>query len=208
MKINNLLALFVFTLLFSCNVSNIDTTYNLTDSFVESENILDFDVGTIPLIKQKEGNNTCWAVVYAMQYSWKKQASFSVSNALKALKYDSNIYLDLFNDGKGLLGSEEDKFCKNAGLTFVKNFNPSINGWYQELKNHGPLSVTVLIGGNGSTTWYHALLITAIKGDGSSAGTIFTYIDPAEGKKHSVPFNEFISLYEGSIKWPNQIKYW
>jgi hypothetical protein len=51
----------------------------------------------------------------------------------------------------------------------------------------------------------HALLVTGVSGDGLPQGTTITFIDPDGGNKLSVPFSKFLTLYEGSAKWPLQI---
>jgi hypothetical protein len=47
--------------------------------------------------------------------------------------------------------------------------------------------------------------MTGLDGDGTGKGTIVSYIDPADGKKHNVVFNDYLNLYQGSADWPLQV---
>jgi hypothetical protein len=40
------------------------------------------------------------------------------------------------------------------------------------------------------------LVITALKGDGSSAKTLVHYNDPADGKSHQMPFGALVAALE------------
>ncbi|MCX2744117.1 hypothetical protein OO013_09585 [Mangrovivirga sp. M17] len=170
-------------------------------SIVKSSSVrVDYEVSSVPAIKQPY-SMACWATAYTMLYSWKKKQSFTILDALSRFP-SSNNYVKIFRENKGINEVEEQKFYDLVGLNVIQGLNPSIKGWFSLLKENGPLSITV--DSNPPLGTIHALVIIGINGDGSDK-TKIKYIDPGDGGVHEVSFSKFISLYEGSSKWSNQI---
>lgn len=150
----------------------------------------------------------CWATGLAMLYSWKyNDESITIPDVVK--KY-GDIYSVLLDTNAGIQADMETKLYKAVGLTVEKSINPTLDRWYQLLKTRGPLSVTVGIKRqtNPPKRDIHALVITKIQGDGTASGTRFTFIDPAGGKVVTIPFEQFVKLYEDGSPYPLQLIYW
>ncbi len=150
--------------------------------------------------------NACWAAALTMLYSFKNNMSISIEDLIKQYNHSAYNYTKIFNDNNGISSSAEEKLYQLAKLTVLKQQNPQISLWHSLLKNYGPLSVTVDAEPPLGTT--HALVLNGIEGDLTPNGTIILYIDPADGKQHSIKFPDFLNLYEGSAKWPLQVIYY
>lgn len=171
---------------------------------VQATNAENFDYfEPIRAIEQPKSMD-CWATALTILYSWHtNENSVEIIDVIK--KY-GEPYLTLFQTNAGIMPKDEEALYNKVGLQIVKGLNPSIQGWYNLLKNHGPLSITVDADPPNGTI--HALVINGIKGDGTSSGTKITYVDPKDGLQHSLAFSQFIQLYEGSSNWPLQIIHW
>ncbi len=154
-------------------------------------------------LKQPKSGD-CWATALTILYSWKyNDNAISIQDVLK--KYGEK-YLSLFRNNSGITAAEEKELYKVVNLSVIQGLNPTIQHWYELLSKHGPLSITVDAAPPNGTI--HALVINGLRGDGKPATTYITYVDPWDGKENTLPFTEFIKLYEGAAKWPLQIIYW
>ncbi len=129
---------------------------------------------------------SCWAAAATMIYNWK----FGIDQDIEAVvslagaKYVT-IYKESFPPkSRGISASEEADFYNALPMSVIKGLSPSIKGWHDILASKGPLSITV--DAQPGTGTIHALVVTGIDGDGTSGGTIVTYIDPGDGQSHSV----------------------
>jgi len=146
----------------------------------------------------------CWATAFAILFSWKRlDNSSSIKDILGNF---GEPYVTLYQTNAGISPSDEEKLYQEAGLMVIKGQNPEIGYWYELLKKHGPLSITV--DANPPKNYIHALVINGIRGEGSASNTTITYVDPADGIEHNESFTNFLKLYEGSATWPLQIIYW
>jgi len=146
----------------------------------------------------------CWATALTILYSWKNNDNtIKIEDVVR--KYGNN-YVILFQTNAGIRPAEEKELYRMAKLTVIQGANPTIATWYNLLKNHGPLSITVDADPPYGTI--HALVVNGIKGDGSAEKTFIDYVDPADGKQYNLKFSDFIKLYEGAASWPLQIIYW
>lgn len=203
-----IISLFLILSIYSCFSSNGSEANLQLTQMNASENEQKYNYFTpIRLLKQPKSMD-CWATALTMLYSWKNNDnSIKISDLLKEY---GEPYPLLFETNAGISVLDEEKLYQKAGLTVLKRVNPLIKSWYDLLKAHGPLSITVAIKSNGnpSKRFIHALIINGIKGDGSNDGTLIDYIDPGDGKQWNVKFSKFIKLYEGASNWPLQIIYW
>jgi hypothetical protein len=150
---------------------------------------------------------SCWAAAATMLVNWKSGINRSIPQvvALAGPRFVQIYNSSFATPSIGINQTDEDEFYKSLNLKVVRHSNPTIKSWSDILTKHGPLSVTVdAVPGRG---FIHALLVTALDGDGTAKNTIVTYIDPAGGHKRDVRFEEFLQLYEGSAEWPLQIIY-
>jgi len=157
---------------------------------------------------QQPSKMSCWATATTMIMNYGDQSSrpIEVVVALAGPKY-VGLYKDSFAPkNRGISPSDEEAFYKALKLSVIKGLNPTIPGWKKLLDDHGPLSITV--DADPGKGFIHALVVTGIEGDGTATGTIVTYVDPADGKKYTPKFADFLKLYEGSAHWPLQIIYY
>ena len=62
-----------------------------------------------------------------------------------------------------------------------------------------------------TTAVTHAIIVTAIRGDGTAGETQITYIDPADGRTITSVFADFLNKYEAPSAvntWPYVIVHW
>lgn len=147
-------------------------------------------------------NMDCWATALTMLYSWKNNDNtIAIRDVLK--KY-GDFYVDLFDKNKGIQAAQEDQLYKIIKLNVIVGQNPSIKMWYDLLKAHGPLSIT--IDSKPPYRTYHSLVVNGIKSGGKPENTSVDYIDPANGKQYNdIPFADFVTLYEAGVDYAIQI---
>lgn len=147
---------------------------------------------------------TCWAAVMTMMISWKRRQSITILTAMQSL---GSTYVQMFNAGQGLNSTTAAQLYRDAGLTTIISFNPTIEGWENLLRTYGLLYVDIGFAGTGNT---HAIIITGISGNGTASGTNITYIDPDSGTSVTITFERFLINYEavGAVNWPYTIVHW
>lgn len=149
---------------------------------------------------------SCWAAAATMIYNWRLGGIQQEIETVVGIAGPQ--YVQLFRDSfpptnRGISASDEEAFYTTMSFSVIKGLNPSVSGWANILQSKGPLSITV--DARPPTLTYHALVVTGMDGDGSTSGTIVTYIDPADGQQRSVNFEYFNTLYQGAANWPLQI---
>lgn len=156
---------------------------------------------------QQPKSMDCWATALTMLYSWKnKDNTIKIEDVLA--QYDP-LFVELFKNNTGISEKLEEDLYQKAKMNVIKGLSPTIEGWYEILKNNGPLSITVAIyNPNTNKRYIHALVVNGIKGDGSPSNTIISYIDPGDGNEHKLNFFDFTKLYDGAADWPLQIIHW
>jgi hypothetical protein len=156
---------------------------------------IDYSIpGVFGPLAQPTGNS-CWATVFTMLMSWRRQQSLSIENALAIV---GQQWVDLFKADTGLPGSQKSAFLTAAGLIAEPPQSYSLEGWEQLLRNYGPIWVTT-DEAPGKAWAIHARVITAIKGDGTPEKTFFTIVDPAGGKQYQESIATFIPKYEEEV---------
>lgn len=139
--------------------------------------------------------NACWATVFTMLVSWRRQQSLSIETALGSV---GQRWVDLYRADTGLPGGDKAAFLTTAGLIAEPPQSYSLNGWEQLLRNYGPVWVTT-DEAPGRAWAIHARVITAIRGDGSAENTFFTIVDPAGGRQYQESIANFIPKYEEEV---------
>ncbi len=160
--------------------------------------------GTFKVVAQTTGR-TCWAAVVTMMASWRHQKSLDTRTVLAKA---GQPYVDRYEWDQSL-DAEGAKLLYDAlGLVTITSFNPTIEAWESLLRKYGPLYVDV---GSGSSTMTHAVVVTAISGDGTAGGTSITVADPDGGTTTERKFSEFLAEYESPTavnNWPHVIVHW
>ncbi|MGC4038711.1 MAG: papain-like cysteine protease family protein [Chitinophagaceae bacterium] len=154
---------------------------------------------------QQPTANSCWATVLTMLFSWKEQRRENTDSLLKRF---GNKFVQLYRQSatRGIGISDEIELYQKAGLTIMRQLDPSIEGWAEFIRNFGPLSLTVDASPPFGGT-VHAILIVGIRGKTDGSNTTLYYIDPQDGELHTTPFMTFLKMYEAkfAVDWPIQI---
>ena len=151
--------------------------------------------GIVPAIAQPS-SMACWATVYTMLYSWQRQTSFSIEDALSDL---GTHWLNRYRNNTGLPGSEKQTFVNAAGLVAEPPMNPSLEDWEQMLRQYGPIWLTT--NERPDVGWaIHARVLVGIHGDGTPTGTKFKIIDPAGGRQYEESIATFLPKYEDEVR--------
>lgn len=181
-----------------------DSNMVTAQSLVSAMSAVNYTVPGQPAIIRQPSDMTCWAAVMTMMMSWRRQQSLQIGTAMSLL---GPTYVTMFNNGQGLSAATAAQLYRDAGLVTITSFNPTIEGWENLLRTHGLLYVDIGYG-NRSTT--HAIIVTAISGDGTASGTNITYINPGPGASTTVTFEAFLRNYEapGAVRWPHVIVHW
>ncbi|HEY2974825.1 MAG TPA: papain-like cysteine protease family protein [Pyrinomonadaceae bacterium] len=176
----------------------------LSTDWYRSLSTIDYTIPPLlPVIAQPSGL-TCWAAVVTMMWSWKNNQSMAIPDVLAQI---GSQWVDRFKAGKSLAKNIAKDLYDAAGLVQLISFNPTIEGWLELLQKYGPLYVDV---GYNTGTGTHAIIVIAIKGDGTAAGTTITYVDPDGGKTVPMNFSDFLVKYEAksAVEWPYTIVHW
>ena len=171
----------------------------------QSLGAVDYTVlGVVAPLKQPSPR-TCWATAIAMMTSWKRQQSIAPRDAIAP---GGPEYLARLDNDQVLTAETAGRLYQSLGLVAMISLNPSIDGWDQYLRLYGPLYVDI---GYPQQSTTHAVVVTAISGDGSATGTKITYIDPAMGQTIVRVFADFLAEYESPAAvntWPYVITHW
>ena len=162
---------------------------------VRSFGAVDYTIpGVFGPLAQPSGMS-CWATVFTMLMSWRRQQSLSIEDALAAV---GQKWVDIYRADTGLSGEQKPAFLAAAGLVAEPPQSWSIEGWEQLLRNYGPIWVTT-DEAPGKAWAIHARVITAIRGDGTPENTMFTIIDPAGGRQYQESIAVFVPKYEEEV---------
>jgi hypothetical protein len=170
----------------------------------QSMGAVDYTVPGLIAPLHQPSPNTCWATVIAMMTAWRRQQSIEPRDAIAPAGPD---YLSRFDRDQALAADAAGRLYQALGLVAMISLNPSVDGWERYLRAYGPLYVDI---GYPTQTSTHAVIVTAISGDGSATGTRITYIDPPLGQAVVRPFADFLREYESPAagSWPYVITHW
>jgi Papain-like cysteine protease AvrRpt2 len=129
-------------------------------------------VGKLRPLKQPT-NNTCWATVATILFSWKNNSSPSIEEVVTAAGQE---FLDLFNADQGLQNVDKPRFLEALGLIAEPPKSLNVEGFAQLLDAHGPLWITTDedLGENFSV---HARVLIGLRGDGTPENTQAIFLD-------------------------------
>ncbi|MGJ4912959.1 papain-like cysteine protease family protein [Bradyrhizobium sp. HKCCYLRH2060] len=147
--------------------------------------------GIIEILAQPN-DQACWATAFTMMKSWKDQASCEIATALGTV---GQQYVDLLNSNSPLSASQFGSFLADAGMQHLAPQDLTIDGWLQQLVDHGPIWVGTMNSLN-PPAGLHSRLVRGIKGDGTAAGTSFEMIDPDGGRTYDEAVNDFVKKYD------------
>lgn len=165
-------------------------------SYTRALTAIDYSIPGLFAPLAQPSSMACWATVYTMLLSWRRQQSLTIEDALAQT---GPHWLDLYKRNVGLPGKQHGDFFAAAGLMAEPLQSFSIEGWEQLLRNYGPVIITA--NENPGKAWaMHARVLTAIKGDGTPEKTFFTIVDPNGGRTYQESIAVFIPKYEDEIR--------
>lgn len=141
---------------------------------------------------QQPSNLVCWAAAGTMMLSWRNRVSMTIAAAMDSLgggwraNFDANQPLTL---------GELQGFARAIGLSEEGPASYTPEGLARLLSAHGPLWV-ISDDSVESNLIVHARIVTAMRGDGTAAGTIVTMADSASGTVVSEDFTTFARRLE------------
>jgi hypothetical protein len=172
------------------------THLKLTTKSEEQKMAVNYNVPGDKVVLAQPSTMACWATVYTMMKSWNDQLSYSIESAVENVAHK---YGDYYRNNTGLPSSEFGPFLMAAGMTHEPMENLTIDGWLGQLQSNGLIWVGTLAGVSPGTG-LHSRIIEGISGDGNFAGTWFSIIDPAGGKRYTETFSVFLTKYEGAFR--------
>lgn len=165
--------------------------------------------GMIDPIDQGQ-SNLCWLASTAMLFEWRKNQSMSM-NAVAALLGEP-FSTRAKNDNKSnfIAFSEVDLLRENAGFIMEAQQCFAANGWADLLKSRGPLFVIADFSDNEGQRIAHAVVVTAIHGDGTADGTVISFIDPNGATNENMSLADFSGVFEygAGTDAPFQVMHW
>jgi N-acetylmuramoyl-L-alanine amidase/Papain-like cysteine protease AvrRpt2 len=136
-------------------------------------------------------DGSCWAAAATMVYSWTHRMSHDPAVLAKECGRISQL-------ADGLPGNDIADLAQQLGLTYVWPQSYSVQGFYDLLKDNGPLFVGLYPPKLGP----HTVCVVGMYGDGTPGGTTVIYHDPlpvgvGESNKRA-SFTQFMAEYENA----------
>ena len=134
-------------------------------------------------------NMVCWAAAGTMLVAARDQRSTAIETVMKtADRNDAGPnYLAMFKNNQGLPPASTRRFTQAIGLRVAPPVSFSLAGWRALIQSRGAVGIV------GLSPFLHIRVVTALQGDGTVFGSLFTVHDP--GKKE--PYLEmFVTLAE------------
>ena len=177
---------------------------------------LDYEIPSPVAPLRQPSSMACWATTFTMMVSWRDRVSRSAEETLGRI---GQKWVDLLRANTGATAAQEAELYAAAGLVAEPLANHSLETWERMLREFGPLNVIVDVNPSQARA-IHMLVLTGIHGDGTSAGTNLTIVDPARGDSRRVPFATFLDQYQQGaarrsatgrhnqiIHWPKDAKF-
>src|SRR5688572_13376623 len=95
-----------------------------------------YDVPGMKSVIAQPNTMACWATVYAMMLSWKRQQSLDIAPAVETV---GAKYLKIFQNNTGLPSAEFGPFLAAAGMQRQPMANLPMTAWDRLLRRHGLL---------------------------------------------------------------------
>ncbi|SCX87794.1 papain-like cysteine protease family protein [Nitrosospira sp. Nsp13] len=147
--------------------------------------------------------NACWATAFTMMKAWKAQASYDIA---KAVATAGPKYSEYFAKDTGLPAIEFGAFLSAAGVSHQAQINLSVQGWVNQLKDHG-LTWVGTMNSVSPPAGLHSRIVEGMEGDGSASGTLMKIIDPDGGKRYLETFTSFVRKYEDAFNTSHDDQY-
>lgn len=157
-----------------------------------------FTVAYVPKpVSQGNQDYNCWAAATTMMYEWKNKKDQTMDATIKSL---GEPFYGLFLNNKGLLASQKVALQQKAGLKAEAPASYSLTAWCNLLKSHGVLWVTTDENPKGKDFYIHARILYGIQATTDANNPNMLFIDPADGRKVTEKFLDFIPKYEAELK--------
>lgn len=156
-----------------------------------------YTVPNVPAAVQQPSGMSCWAAVLTMLYEWKNNQQLGIDDVMNQV---GDPYLSIYKNDTGLSASDKTGLINALHLKGENPASFSVQGWYDLLKNNGPLWVTTDELPNETATAIHARLLYGISTDSTTNTTTMLFIDPATATTVVEDFNDFIDKYESEVK--------
>lgn len=137
-------------------------------------------------------SNLCWAYVYAMMVSWKRQQSVDARQLVADV---GSSWVALFDSNQALPWVQTTNFYRAAGMRTEPLMSITAEVWAEMLKYHGPLTVHGLHSG---LSGGHVRLVYGVQGDGDPKTTMMLILDPWGGQEYGESFERFTAKHEGA----------
>jgi hypothetical protein len=135
---------------------------------------VDFQVkGRLRPLKQ-DNDQSCWATVATILFSWRHDTDAKV---IDVLSIAGQKFVDLFTNQEGLKSADKPEFLQKLGLKAEPGQTFSVELLEQLLRQHGPLWITV-DEDSGADFSVHARVLIGLRGDGTPEGTTATFLNP------------------------------
>lgn len=156
--------------------------------------------GLIVPVRQPSGMS-CWAAMYTMMLSWRRQQSMPIRTALGEL---GTHYVQVFDRNSGLGIEENRNLAMAAGMTAEPLMNLTPEGWAALMRRHGLLWTSYgwqvfNSAGQEVRAGRHIVILYGISGDGTPNGTNVDYVDPSDGQTHRITFATFLGRHETGV---------
>jgi hypothetical protein len=153
--------------------------------------------GTLQLLQQKN-EKACWATAATIMMSWKLRSPQKIEDVLESA---DEIYLEKFINGEGLRSSEKQDFISALDMTGEPPASYPLQQYIDWVNTYGPLWITTDSSEEEGVFSPHARILFKITGTDASdtAAASFTFIDPANGRENTVPFDAFLQQYEQMV---------
>ncbi|MDQ2719938.1 MAG: hypothetical protein M3Z26_09310 [Bacteroidota bacterium] len=151
-------------------------------------------------------NNTCWAAVATMLWTWKNKSTSAISDVLNNL--NNPAFITYFKNDQAINSNQKVDFLESMGLKyeFSSTFTPEF--LQSKLQAFGPLWVTTHEGPSENFSFVHARICYGVSGDGTGDGTTLLLIDPDGAKNVVESFNDFITKYQNASGIDIQMVHW
>jgi len=137
--------------------------------------------------------------MFTMMYSWKRQQSIQIRDAVATL---GQRYLDCYDQDSGLPIEENRNLAYAAGMQAEALQNLTIDGWLSMLRQYGLLwtsygwQVMDRTGLVEIRAGRHIIILYGLNSPGTPGGTRVKYVDPSDGQFHQMTFAQFLSQHE------------
>jgi len=155
----------------------------------------DYNVPGLKVVLAQPSSLVCWATVYTMMVSWRRQTGMSIRDAVAAV---GERYAIMVDNNQAMPPGDFIPFLLSAGMTHEPMINLPPERWLQRLQARGLLWVGTM---NTDYSGRHSRILGGMGGDGTPGGTIMRIIDPDGGRRYPETFQIFLKKYEAAFEY-------